>query len=180
MDRFQPVHQTSYLLQLPRELRDMILELVVAQTDEVKLFIEHFERDSINEQIPPSLMHTCSQLRIEAAEIWYSKNTFRIHSIQQLLGLLDFEAEHHKHLRWVRLSNEATPYIAQAAKMAAIADQTCQLAKGTISVISSDNHPKPGGWVCFFVDARGRIETYENDRYYADLDEHYWAMQDES
>ena len=174
------MNRTSDLMLLPRELRDMILELVVVQSEDVKLYLEHFSRGFAHERTPPSLMHVCSPLRTEAAEIWYGKNTFRTHSVQQLLGLLDFKAEHHKYLRRVRLFNEATPYADHATRLAATADQACRLATGTTSVISSNNHPKPKQWLCFFVNALGRKEQYDNDRYYADLDEHYWATQDEN
>ncbi|KAK5123756.1 hypothetical protein LTR85_002392 [Meristemomyces frigidus] len=104
----------SRLLALPPELRNVIWELTLLRSSNIRVENDIFAHDiHVGESVQPSLALVSRQVRCEALPIYYSANTFELYTILPAQWYITFDwlrsNKHHlNHLRKLRCSGYST------------------------------------------------------------------------
>ena len=82
---YRPKSGRCHLLELPPELRDLIYEYTLESSSPesnqmVTFKLDHYQRDTLTQATQPSLLLTNRQIRQESLGIFYSSQTFILHS----------------------------------------------------------------------------------------------------
>ena len=79
--QIEQVKQRCYLLELPAEIRTYIFELAIRSDKTVVTFrSDDYQEDTLQEATQPSLTRANRQLRLETLPLFYSLNTFVLHT----------------------------------------------------------------------------------------------------
>ena len=76
-----PTGTRSLLLELPFEIREIIFDLTVSSEKPIVAFrLDHYQRESYQEAIQPSLCRVSRQVREESLPIFFKSHTFIFHT----------------------------------------------------------------------------------------------------
>ncbi|KAI7333552.1 hypothetical protein KC354_g18089 [Hortaea werneckii] len=105
---YRPRSGRCFLLELPPELRDLIYEYTLqsdSKSNQMVTFkLDHYQRDTLTQAVQPPLLYLNHQIRQESLPLFYSSQTFILHSE----GIKADDAR-----RWLRCSEPHLPKLRQ-------------------------------------------------------------------